>query len=60
MDEWLAANGIDPSEVAPERPVLIVCDDIILYALNDPAGGYDECSTWCHVRPPEELGILEI
>lgn len=61
MDEWLEANGIDPEDVADDQPIIIVSEDIITYAEKDSSiGGSSPASTWCHVRPPEELGIIEV
>lgn len=60
MDEWLEANGIDPADVSDDQPIIIVADDIITYAEKDADGGSSPASTWCHVRPPEDLGIIEV
>lgn len=61
LDEWLEANGIDPADVSDDQPIIIVADDIITYAEKDSSiGGSSPTTAWCHVRPPEELGIIEV
>ena len=58
MDEWLQANGIDPEDVSDDQPIIIV-SEVITYAEKDSSGS-SPASRWCHVPPPEELGIIEV
>ncbi len=60
MNEWLAANGIDPADVADDQPIIIIADDIISYGALDSNGNSEPMTAWCSVRPPAELGIIEV